>query len=166
MRHGILGAGGVGGLIGAVLAGSGEAVTLIVRPGSEKSYPPSLTLESAFGNVTAPVRVAPRADGPLDVLWVTVKATQLEGALESIPGQAEIGAVVPLLNGVEHVARLRQRFGQGRVIPATIAVESEKAGPGRIAHRSPFIRLSVAAAGRPRLERAAGILSAYGAECA
>ncbi len=166
MRHGILGAGGVGGLIGAVLAGGGEAVTLIVRPGSEKTYPPSLSLESAFGNVTAPVSVASRADGPLDVLWVTVKATQLEAALDSIPARAEIGAIVPLLNGVDHVARLRERFGRDRVIPATIAVESEQVAPGRIVHRSPFIRLGVAAAGRTRLERAAGILGGFGVECA
>jgi 2-dehydropantoate 2-reductase len=166
MRHGILGAGGVGGLIGAVLAHAGERVTLIVRPGTEKTYPSSLSLESGFGNLTAPVSVAPGAREPLDVLWVTVKATQLETALASVPERTEIGAVVPLLNGVDHVARLRKRFGRDRVIPATISVESEQVAPGRIAHRSPFIRLSVAAAGRPRLERAVGLLGGFGVECA
>ena len=39
MRHAILGAGGVGGLIGAALAKSGESVTLVVRPESLKDYP-------------------------------------------------------------------------------------------------------------------------------
>ena len=35
-----------------------------------------------------------------------------------------------------------------RVIPATIAVETERVAPGHIVHRSPFARLNVASAGR------------------
>jgi len=31
------------------------------------------------------------------------QATQLETALESVPSGARIGAVVPLLNGIDHV---------------------------------------------------------------
>jgi 2-dehydropantoate 2-reductase len=165
VNHAILGPGGVGGLIGAVLAGGGERVTLLVRPGTARSYPPVLSLDSPLGAVRTPVNVAERWAAPLDVLWVTAKATQLEAALGGVGEAAEIGTVVPLLNGVDHVARLRERFGRERVIPATIAVESEKVGPGRIAHRSPFIRLGVAAAGRPRLERAVGILGSFGFEC-
>ncbi len=156
----------MGGLVGAALAHGGDDVTLIVRPGTEKSYPPSLTLESAFGNVTAPVSVTARATRALDVLWVTCKATQLEAALSGVADGLDVEAVVPLLNGVDHVARLRQRFGDGHVVPATITVESERTAPGRIAHRSRFVRLSVVASGRRRLARAIDILSAYGFECA
>ncbi len=166
MRHGILGAGGVGGLVGAVLAHGGDDVTLTVRPGTETTYPPTLSLESKFGNLTAPVTVAGGVDRPLDVLWVTVKATQLEDALTSVPVDARVGAVVPLLNGTDHVARLRARFGKDRVVPATIAVESERVAPGRIAHRSAFVRLGAAASGKARLEPAVRILAAFGFECA
>ena len=55
MRHAILGAGGVGGLVGACLARSGAAVTLVVRAESLAGYPDHLQLESAFGNFTVPV---------------------------------------------------------------------------------------------------------------
>jgi ketopantoate reductase len=39
MRHAILGAGGVGGLIGAALARSGESVTLVLRAEALTNYP-------------------------------------------------------------------------------------------------------------------------------
>ena len=49
MRHAILGAGGVGGLIGVALAKSGESVTLVLRPEALKDYPAELSLrESAW----------------------------------------------------------------------------------------------------------------------
>jgi 2-dehydropantoate 2-reductase len=59
LKHAILGAGGIGGLIGACLARSGESVTMVVRPEALAGYPDQLRLESAFGNFSVPV--SPRA---------------------------------------------------------------------------------------------------------
>jgi len=59
--------------------------------------------------------------------------------------------VVPLLNGIDHIALLRQRYGHDRVVPATIAGEFERTAPGEIGHRSPFARLNILANGRERL---------------
>lgn len=165
MQHGILGAGGVGGLIGAVLAHGGEQVTLFVRPETLAQQPRTLSLDSKFGKFAVPVAVAVQANSPLDVLWITVKATQLQSALSSIPADARIGAVVPLLNGIDHIQLLRERFGHDRVIPATIAVESERTAPGIIVHRSPWVRLNAATAGRPRLEKAFEEFKRFGFEC-
>jgi len=39
MRHAVLGAGGVGGLVGGALAKAGHPVTLLVRPGRRDHYP-------------------------------------------------------------------------------------------------------------------------------
>ena len=58
MRHAILGAGGVGGLIGACLARSGNSVTLVVRRETLQQYPRQLRLESRYGNFTVDVGVA------------------------------------------------------------------------------------------------------------
>src|SRR5690348_5781223 len=127
MKHAILGPGGIGGLVGAILANAGEDVTVIVRPGADKSYPKQLTLDSPFGTIAgAKVSVRSLLATSLDVLWVTVKATQLDAALGQIGKEARFRAVVPLLNGVDHVARLRARFGKEIVVPATIAVEAER----------------------------------------
>jgi len=44
MKHAILGAGAVGGLVGAVLAHEGEDVTLLVRPENQSGYPEKLKM--------------------------------------------------------------------------------------------------------------------------
>ena len=61
MRHAVLGAGGVGGLMGGALARAGHPVTLLVRPGRRYYYLEWLTIESnTLGTFEAPVRVAKR----------------------------------------------------------------------------------------------------------
>jgi len=166
MRHPILGAGGVGGLIGAALAKSGDTVTMVVRPESLKNYPAELSLESPLGSFTVPVDRAAEVAQPYDVLWVTVKATQLDSALRSVVVSPEaIGAIVPLLNGIGHVAVLRSRFGHDRVVPASIGVEAERAAPGKIVHRSPFVRLAVSAIGETRLATTIEKLRQFGFTC-
>jgi len=165
MHHGILGAGGVGGLIGAVLAKAGENVTLILRPQALAQHPGGIALDSTFGKFAVPVSLAAKVDQPLDVLWITVKAPQLQSALESVPANAQLRAIVPLLNGIDHVQLLRERFGHDRVIPATIAVESERTAPGVIVHRSPWVRLNAATRGQSILESSFQEFDRFGFEC-
>src|SRR5918998_3746382 len=147
MRHAVLGAGGVGGLVGGALAKAGQPVTLLVRPGRRDHYPERLTVESeTLGPFKAPVRVADRLDGPqFNVVWITVKATALEAALRAVASENLCdGVVVPLLNGVDHVGQLRDRYGAERVLPGTIQVEAEQIGPGRVRHLSAFADVQVA----------------------
>jgi 2-dehydropantoate 2-reductase len=146
MRHAVLGAGGVGGLVGGALAKAGQPVTLLVRPGRRDHYPELLSVESEMlGTFEAGVRVADRFDGQFDVVWITVKATALEAALRAVPPEKlGDGVVVPLLNGVDHVEQLRERYGAERVLPGTIRVEAEQIGPGRVRHLSAFGDVQVA----------------------
>jgi 2-dehydropantoate 2-reductase len=164
MRHAILGAGGVGGLIGACLAHAGDSVTLVVKRDALAQYPKQLRLESAFGNFMVDVSVAAEVP-PVDMLWITVKATQLEAALTALRNPDAVTAIVPLLNGIDHIALLRSRYGSGRVIPATIAVETERVSPGHIVHRSPFARLNVSSAGKALLAGTIDQLQQIGFAC-
>lgn len=164
MKHAILGPGGVGGLVGACLAHSGEAVTLVMREASLARYPSRLQLESPFGNFTVDVSVSSTVS-PVDVLWITVKATQLDAALASLRDGTSVGAIVPLLNGIDHIAMLRERYRTDRVIAATIAVESERVAPGHIVHRSPFARLNVSSNGRSLLGAPVEQLQRMGFTC-
>lgn len=166
MRHAILGAGGVGGLIGVALAKSGESVTLILRPEALKDYPTELSLESPLGSFRVLVDRAASVARPYDVLWVTVKATQLESALRGVTvDPSQLGAVVPLLNGMDHVSVLRGRFGHDRVVPASIGVEAERAAPGKIIHRGMAIRLTFASIGEDRLASTAEEFRKFGFAC-
>jgi ketopantoate reductase len=49
MRHAILGAGAIGGLIGAVLSKLGENVTVVVHPDKLLAHPANLSLERPSG---------------------------------------------------------------------------------------------------------------------
>jgi 2-dehydropantoate 2-reductase len=149
-----------------VLARAGESVTVIVRPESSANYPAELSLESPLGSFSAPVGHTASVAEPFDVLWVTVKATQLDSALRSVVANPDrLGAVVPLLNGIDHVALLRARFGHDRVVPATIAVEAERVAPGKIVHRSASARLTLSTIGESRLASAVEQLHEFGFTC-
>ncbi len=126
------------------LAFVGEDVTVVVRPEKLSNYPKELSLEQPTGMITASAHAVSKLTAPVDVLWVATKTHQLESALES--AEASAGATVPLLNGVDHIAMLRSRFGHDRVIPATIAVEADRIADGCFAQRS-LVRLSVAGMG-------------------
>jgi 2-dehydropantoate 2-reductase len=164
LQHAILGAGGIGGLMGACLARSGVPVTLIVRRETLVQYPRKLRLESAFGNVEADVSVDAEVP-PVDVLWLTVKVTELESALAAIANPDSARAIVPLLNGIDHLALLRSKYGAEKVIAATIAVESERIAPGHIVHRTQFARLNISSAGQPLLDGTIQCLQQIGFEC-
>src|ERR687895_1975996 len=146
MRYAVLGVGGVGGLVGGALAKAGHDVTLLVRPGRRDLYSERLSVQSEpLGNFEAPVRVADWLDEHFDVVWIAVKATALQSALGTIPPDVlGDGVLVPLLNGVDHVRRLRDRYGAERVLPGTIRVEAEQLGPGRVRHLSAFVDVQVA----------------------
>ena len=164
MKHAVLGIGGVGGLVAGLLAKSGQQVDAIVRPQVLAAQPDHILIHQPTGRILANVRITSVLDRSVDVFWIAVKATQLETALEGISGsEASVGAVVPLLNGIDHVGRLREFFGR-RVVPATISVESERVAPGHIIQRSPFVRFAISDLGQSQLQSVMEKLSAFGTE--
>ena len=149
MKYAVLGAGGVGGLVAAALARAGHEVTVVIRPGSE--HPPAVHVESdVLGEFDAPVTAVERLAEPVDVLWVATKAGALESALAQVPAGLVGRAVIPLLNGVDHLEPLRRAFGAERVAAGTIRVEAEKEAPGRVRQKGGFIVLDLAGPDRLR----------------
>ena len=152
-RVAVLGPGGVGGLLAALLARRGDRVTCLAPPATAARLAAGgLELRSpALGDVRVAVEAATRLDHPVDVLFVTVKAAQLEAAVEAVPaGTLGHGLVVPFLNGIDHVAWLRERYPPDQVVAGTIRVESTRLGPGVIEHASPFAVVELAAGKAPR----------------
>ena len=163
MKHAILGVGAIGGLMGTTLGALGEDVTLIVRLEKLEDYPKLLILEQPNGTVTAPAKPVSRLETPVDVLWISTKTYQMQTALASV--EATPGIVVPLLNGVDHIAALRQKFGEARVVPATIAVGADHSAEGRFRQGS-AVRLNVASSGQHLLEDVlSGLRERFGFTC-
>ena len=154
----------MGGVMAACLVRVGEAVTLVVRPETLATHPASIELKSAFGSWTAEVEWASSVP-PVDVLWLTVKAPQLESALQLIPDASAVGVIVPLLNGIDHVHLLQSKYGVNRVIPATIAGEMERLSVGHFIHPSPFMILNISGRGRDLLGPLAEKLRGLGFIC-
>ena len=150
-RIAVLGAGAVGGMLAALLARAGHGVTLL---GSERTSTTinvaGLTLRSdRYGEIVTRVPARPWLTGPVDVLFVAVKAPDLLGALTRAPAALLAGAaVVPLLNGVDHVPLLRAAFPQATVVPMTVSVEATRVAPGVIEHLSPFADYAISAGPR------------------
>jgi 2-dehydropantoate 2-reductase len=140
MRHAVLGAGGVGAFLGAALARAGRDVLLLMREESLGRYGGAVRVESVLlGDFDTQLPAAARLEEPVDVVWVTTKAPQLPEALERVPERvAGDSVVVPLLNGLDHAELLRQRFGATAVLPASIAIESERVEPGLVRQLSRF----------------------------
>lgn len=163
MKHAILGAGAIGGLIGTVMASLGEDVTMIVRPENLTGYPGTLTLERPSGTLAAPAKAVARLTQPVDILWIATKTYQLQDALESV--ESVPNTVIPLLNGIDHVTVLRSRYGHDGVVPATIAVEAERLAPGHFIQRSPFVRFNLGAGGEQLLGPMVARLTNLGFTC-
>jgi 2-dehydropantoate 2-reductase len=166
-RVAVLGPGGIGGLVGALLARHGDEVTCIA-PASTAAHlrANGLELRSArFGSFRVPVMAATELDGPVDACFVTVKATRLAEAVTAVPAAGlGTGLVVPLQNGIDHVAWLRERYPADQVVAGTIAIESARVAPGVIEHHSPFCLVDLAPreTGRERVEALAERLRAVG----
>ena len=146
MRVAVVGVGGVGGLLGALLARNGDDVTFVATERSASALNAhGLQVNSdRYGSFRISVPAVTRLAGPVDALIVAVKAMQLEAAIERIP-KSVVGdsILVPLLNGVDHVATLRGIYGAG-VIAGTARVASARTAPGVIEHSSPFMRTELA----------------------
>jgi 2-dehydropantoate 2-reductase len=145
MRIAVLGPGGVGGLVAAALARAGEETIVIARePTAAALAQRGLSVRSvALGDFEVPVQGQPRLEEPVDVLLVATKATGLSDGLARIAAGAP-ALVVPLLNGLEHMALLRERFGSGRVTAGVIRVESDRPATGEIVQTSPTVRIDLA----------------------
>ncbi|GAA2732684.1 2-dehydropantoate 2-reductase [Streptomyces nogalater] len=163
----VLGPGGTGGLLAALLSRSGHRVVCLAgAETAENLRRDGITVRSPqFGDFTTAVDADTELRAPVDACLITVKHTALDAALTRVPPAALGDApLVPLLNGVEHPALLRARYRPDRVAPGVIRVESTRVAPGVIEHGSPFTEIDLAGdtVPRARLEALAALLADCG----
>lgn len=169
MAFAVLGPGGVGGFLAALLARGGDSVVVLAGDDTARALSTGgLRLESGrFGDFGVSVETAPKLARAVDACLITVKATQLRDALQRVPADAlGPGVVIPFLNGLDHVRLLRDVYGKDRVVAATIRIETTKIRTGLIRHTSPFavVDLAPADANRDVVQRVASRLRSAGVD--
>ena len=136
MRILVVGAGAVGGYFGGRLAEAGRNVTLLVRPRrAERIRSDGLRIVSPYGDAVVHPQLVTAAEiaAPYDLILLGVKAFSLEGAMDDIA--SAVGPqtmLVPLLNGMNHIERLSQRFGERAVLGGVCMVSTDLAEDGTI----------------------------------
>jgi 2-dehydropantoate 2-reductase len=165
MKVAVLGPGGVGGLLAGALERSGTEVVIVAREETAaKIRDEGLSVSSLIlGELSARPRTVERLEESVEVLIVATKASGLNDALERIVAEPKL--VLPLLNGLDHMRVLRERFATGSVLAGSIRVEADRPEPGVVVHTSPFLLVQMACAepaSRAGMERLAQTLSDAG----
>jgi len=165
-RIAVMGAGGLGGLLGGLLAEAGGDVALIARGAHlEAVRARGLTLERDGAPPRGvSVRATDRPDevGVVDLLLFCVKTYDLDEAAEAarpLAGDATI--VLPFQNGVEAPARLARTFGSERVAAGVSYVLGKLDRPGVVSYGAIMGRLLVGQMGRPPSDRLRDVASLF-----
>jgi 2-dehydropantoate 2-reductase len=153
----ILGPGAVGGVLAAGFIENGVDVLCIARPATAEAIRSrGLTLKRGDEARTARPRVETELGEPVQLLLVTVKAPALDDALERVQAPAE--TVVPLLNGIEHMATLRERLPESHVAGGSIGrIEAWLERPGVVVQPTPGVVMTVASDAPAELLERSGV---------
>ncbi|OYQ34880.1 hypothetical protein CHU95_09860 [Niveispirillum lacus] len=143
MRILILGAGGVGGYFGGRLMEAGANVTFLVRPRRQAQLMENwLRVESPHGNIRVPAQTVTKARKPYDLVILTCKAWDLDSAIDSVlPAMGPDSFLMPLLNGIQHLAALDAAFGQARVLGGLCHIPITLDDQGVVRHLSTIHKL-------------------------
>lgn len=145
----ILGAGGIGGYFGARLIRSGANVTFLVRPARQRRLAADglrvETPQDAFTvqprTVTADALAADTT--PYDIVLLSPKAYDLDDAIASLAGLRGRPAIVPFLNGLDHLQALDERFGRERVLGGVAQIAATLTPEGVVRQLTPMHMLTV-----------------------
>jgi 2-dehydropantoate 2-reductase len=139
MRFLIVGAGALGGYYGGMLLKGGADVTFLVRPRRAAQLAEyGLVIKRAEGEFSTPVKTvsAGGIGGPYDVVLLACKAYDLDAAIDDFTAALTTdGAVLPILNGINHIDTLAARLGGERVLGGVGMINAELSPDGAVAFR-------------------------------
>lgn len=139
MRVAVMGSGGLGSLLGALLARGGQEVAFIARGENLAALRarPLQVLSAQIGDFTVHVRATedPSEIGPVDLVLFTVKAFDLDLAAEQMrPLVGPRTMVLPLLNGVDTAVRLGRFVPPQQILGGVAHVSARRSAPGVVEH--------------------------------
>lgn len=166
MRILVVGAGAIGGYFGARWLAVGRDVTFLVRTRRAAELARGgLVVRSKLGDIdlpSPPVVTADTLKGAYDLVLLSCKAFDLEGAMESfVPAVGPDTTILPLLNGIGHLDALAKRFDRKNVLGGQVSVSLTLDPGGRILHLNDTLNLSFGELEGSRSDRVATIGSEF-----
>ncbi|MFH2008034.1 MAG: 2-dehydropantoate 2-reductase [bacterium] len=151
MRIVIVGAGALGGLVGAHLAESGEDVTLVeINQARVKLLNETGLFISAGskGERCIRIKVVPSVEGmePADLVFVSVKSYQTEAAVRGV--ESIIGPdtrVLSMQNGIGNAEKMAEILGPERVLTGITYHSIQHTGPNRLRYRGGIKPIQISA---------------------
>jgi 2-dehydropantoate 2-reductase len=161
----ILGAGAIGGYLGGRLTAAGLDTTLLVRPARKAQLDrDGLRLTSVYGDLNIPLTTV-TTDDPgdgYDVAIITCKAYDVEAGIAAVmPAVGPDTMVVPVLNGIGHIATLNAAFGEDRVLGGTVQISAARQPDGSIKHMNDWRWLRFGEQGGGLSERVIALRDAF-----
>ena len=145
MRIAVMGAGGMGGCLGGLLARAGNDVTLITRGAHlEAIRRNGLRVRSHLGDFTVDPRATddPSQVHPVDLVLFTVKTYHNVDAIPLMkPLVGHEPVLMTLQNGVESYEEIGNAFGIGHVMPGASYAAASIESPGVIIQESNEARI-------------------------
>jgi 2-dehydropantoate 2-reductase len=136
----VVGAGSTGGYFGGRLVQAGRDAAFLVRPArAAKLRESGLRIVSPYGDATLQPKLvtAQTLGGTYDAVLLTVKAYQLEAAMEDLaPAIGRDSMILPALNGMRHMDLLAKRFSPHNVVGCAVKVSTTLDDDGRIVQLS------------------------------
>jgi len=167
MKVCVVGAGGVGGLLAAVLRRAGVDVSLLATERHVEAIRRNgLSLITPDGRFSVELKaeVDARSVGPCDVVVVTPKMWSLESLAPTLePLLKENTAVIPLQNGIDAPATLANTLGWEHVVYGSASMNAALEEPGVIRQRNPNYGISIAEAQGAQSARLLEVKKIFGA---
>ncbi|MED4613835.1 ketopantoate reductase family protein [Bacillus subtilis] len=164
MKFLVVGAGGVGGYIGARLSEKGNDVTFLVRQKrAEQLKKTGLVIHSEKGNVSfQPELISVGETGQFDVVIIASKAYSLGQMIEDVkPFIHQESVIIPFLNGYRHYEQLFAAFSKEQVLGGLCFIESALDNKGEIHHTSTSHRFVFGEWNGERTERIRALEEAF-----
>ena len=168
MRILVVGAGAIGGFFGGRLLAAKRDVTFLVRERRAAQLAKTgLVIKSKLGDVnlpTPPTVSAETLKGPYDVVLLSCKAFDLEGAMTSFaPAVGSDTAILPLLNGLAHLDALATRFAKKNVLGGVAALALTLDAEGHVLHLNDMLGLSFGELDGAKSARVAALAAEFAA---
>ena len=123
----VLGVGGIGGFFGGYLHESGADVTFLVRPKRKALLiTDQLKVISPLGNLNLDPKLilAEELKPVYDIILISCKTYDLDQAIIDLRPTKGRGLIIPLLNGITHMKKLDEEFGQDTIMGGVAHISS------------------------------------------